>query len=688
MQKSQLLKVLSASSLLASATLLAGEPAEQTIHLAAGMNTSILPGDDFYNFANGTWLKNTAIPPDQARFGALSHLREISENRVAGLIREVAGSAPAAGSAARQVADYYNSVMDEAGVEAKGLAPLASTLQRINAIKDGSTLARFLGTTVRADVDILNAGEFHTDHVLGLWVAQDLGDPSHYAPFFVQGGLGMPDRDYYVSDSSSMRGLQQKYRSYIAQLLRLSGLPPADADAQAERIYTLERSIAVVHVSLADSQDVKRGHNHWSRQDFSTRAPGLDWHTFFSGAQLDRQPSFVVWQPTAVTGISALARSVPISTWKEYLRFHSIDHFAGLLPKAFVDAHFAFYGSALQGTPELPDRWRRAVQYTNSALGESVGQLYVHRYFSGTAKQSIEELVRHLEGAFASHIDSLEWMAPATRIHAKAKLATLKVGVGYPDHWMDYTLLKIVPDDAYNNAERAEAFHYRYALAKLKRAVVDRSEWVITPQEADAVNLPAMNALIFPAAILQTPFFDPNRPAVFNYGAIGAIIGHEISHSFDDQGAQFDPAGRLHNWWTELDYKHFKESSEELVAQYNAYKPFSDLAVNGKQTLNENIADLAGLAVAYSAYRSSLGGSEAPTLQSFSGDQQFFLSFAQIWRDKNRDEQLRQMVITNAHAPYRYRVYTVRNLDAWYKAFNVQPNQALYLPPAERVHMW
>ena len=674
--------------LLASPLLFAAEPSPQTSHLSAGMDISVPAGDDFFAYANGNWLKDTTIPPDRSSFGVFEQVSELSKKRVAELIRETADSAHAQGAVARQVADYYNSVMDEGRIESKGLSPLQPTLKRIDAITDGVTLARFLGTTLRADVDILNNTELYTDHLFGLWVAQDLDDPLHYAPFLVQGGLGMPDRSYYVSDAPKMLELQREYQRYIANLLRSSGVAATDADAQAQRIYALERRIAEVHVNRADSENVQRGHNHWSGKDFSIRAPGLVWNAFFTSAWLSKQATFVVWQPSAIAGISALTDSVAISTWKEYLRFHALDHFAGLLPKAFVDLHFAFHGTALQGTPQLPERWKLAVGRTNEALGDGVGQRYVQRYFPAQAKQSIEQPVQNLVAAFAVRIDALEWMAPATRVQAKAKLAALKIGVGYPDTWRDYSSLKVVTGDAYGNAERAEIFQYHHELAKLSRTQVDRSEWALAPQVVNAINLPAMNALNFPAAILQAPFFDPDRPAVLNYGSIGAIIGHEISHSFDDQGAQFDAAGKLRDWWTAQDYAHFKDSSEQLVAQFNAYKPFPDLAVNGKQTLSENIADLAGLAASYGAYRSSLGGIEAAPLEGFSGDQQFFLSFAQSWRGKYRDPMLRQIVVSDGHAPSAYRASTVRNIDAWYKAFNVQPNQSSYLPPAERVHMW
>jgi predicted metalloendopeptidase len=686
MKKSSLANAFLAGTLLAGTALCAAEPPPRSSDLSAGMDTSIRPGDDFFGYANGGWLKETAIPADRSSFGVSAQLNERTDREVADLIRQAAAGQPAAGSMARQVADYYNSVMDEARIETKGLAPLQSTLRRIEAIKDGASLSHFLGTTLRTDVDILNSTQLHTDRIFGLWVAQDLDDPTHYAAFLVQGGLGMPDRSYYISDSPKMRELEERYKSYIATLLRLGGA--AASEASASRIYDLERRIAEAHVNRADSEDVQRGHNHWSVRDFSSRAPGLDWSAFFAGAALAEQPTFVAWQPSAIEGISALTKSVPLATWKEYLRFHTLDHFADLLPKAYDDAHFAFYGSVLQGTPQLPERWKRAVGDTNHALGDSVGRLYVQRYFSSEAKQNIEQLVRNLIAAFSAHIDALEWMAPETRVQAKAKLAALKVGVGYPDHWTDYSALKIGAGDAVGNAERAALFQYHHDLAKLARAEVDRSEWSLKPQIVNAVNLPAMNALNFPAAILQPPFFDPNRPAVLNYGSIGAIIGHEISHSFDDQGAQFDAAGKLHDWWTPQDYAHFKESSQQLITQFDSYKPFPDLAVNGKQTLSENIADVAGLAASYSAYRSSLGGGEAAPLEGFSGDQQFFLSYAETWRSKYRDAMLRQLVLSNGHSPAPYRASTVRNIDAWYKAFNVQPDQALYLPPAARVRIW
>jgi predicted metalloendopeptidase len=388
-----------------------------------------------------------------------------------------------------------------------------------------------------------------------------------------------------------------------------------------------------------------------------------------------------------VTGISALVANQPLATWKDYLAFHAIERAADYLPKAFVEEHFAFHGHVLAGTPALRERWKRGVDATSAALGEAVGKLYVDHYFSPAEKARAEAMVRNLVAAFGQRIDNLDWMAAQTKVKAKEKLATLKVGVGYPDKWRDYSGLKIVRDDALGNFERSEQFEDQRNLAKLGKPV-DRSEWAMTPQLVNAVNLPVMNALNFPAAILQPPYFDPERPAVMDYGAIGAIIGHEISHSFDDQGALFDASGRLHNWWTPQDLAHFKASAARLVAQYNAYRPFPDLAVNGKQTLSENIADVAGLTVSYDAYRLAMNGKTAPVTQGFTPDQQFFVSFAQSWREKVREPALRQRIIADGHAPDQYRADTVRNLDSWYPAFDVKPGQTLYLAPQDRVHMW
>ncbi|HYN42346.1 MAG TPA: M13 family metallopeptidase, partial [Thermoanaerobaculia bacterium] len=448
-----------------------------------------------------------------------------------------------------------------------------------------------------------------------------------------------------------------------------------------------ERLIATSHSSRDDSSDVAKGYNRWARSDFAARAPGLEWDAFFEAAGLAKQHEFIVWQPGAATGIAALVRDQPLSTWKEYLAFRTVESASTFLPKTFADEQFAFYGQVLSGTPKQSDRWKRAVAVTDAALGEAVGKLYVAKYFPPSEKARAEAMVKNEIAAFAKRVDRLDWMSPETKAKAKEKLAILKVYVGYPDRWRDYSGLEVVAGDALGNARRASLFEYHRNLAKLGQPV-DRGEWVMNPQLVNAVNLPAMNAMNFPAAILQPPVFDPNRPEVMDYGAAGATIGHEISHSFDDQGALFDAEGRLKNWWTKEDFAHFGASAAKLVAQYDAYRPFPDLAVNGKLTVSENIADVAGLAVSYDAWRLSLGGREAPVIDGLTGDQQFFLSFAQSWRTKTREAALRQRIVTDGHAPAEYRADCVRNLDAWYAAFDVKPGQKLYLAPEERVKIW
>ncbi|MBV9316104.1 MAG: M13 family metallopeptidase [Gammaproteobacteria bacterium] len=650
----------------------------------AGIDRSVAPGDDFFRFANGKWFATTEIPPDRSSWGTGAELDELTVRRTDELIRAADASA-APGSEARKIGDYYASYMDAAHIEQLGLVPLVPQLKKINAIGSGAALAQVLGSTVRSDVDVLNNTNLHTPNIFGLWVAQDLTDPTHYSPFLLQGGLGMPDRDYYLNPSQKMAEVRAAYQTHIATVLSLAHISAAGEKAKA--IFELERRIAEVHASRAESEEVLKGNNHWSAAEFSQRAPGLDWPAFFAGAGLAQQREFVVWQPGAVTGISALAASVALETWKDYLRFHLIEGMSGYLPKAFLAEQFAFHQHVLSGTPEQEARWKRAVAETNDALGEAVGKLYVAKYFPPAEKARAEAMVRNLLAAFATRIDRLEWMAPATRTKAKEKLTALKVGVGYPDRWRDYSGLEVVRGDAFGNARRAQLFDYQYNVGKLGQPV-DRGEWVMNPQLVNAVNLPAMNALNFPAAMLQPPFFDPQRDPVMDYGSTGAVIGHEISHSFDDQGALFDASGKLQNWWTKEDFAHFQAAGERLVAQFNAYHPFPDISVNGRQTLSENIADVAGLAASLDAWHLSRHGAPVPSVAGFSGDQLFFLSFGQTWRRKVREAALRRQIVTDGHAPAEYRADTVRNLDAWYEAFKVVPGQKLYLAPADRVRVW
>ena len=605
--------------------------------------------------------------------------------RTADLIKQVATSGAPAGSDRQRIRDYYAAFLDTVAIERKGIAPLKPALDSIAALADRKALSRYLGTTLRADVDIFNATNLYTLNLLGLWVAQDLDDPSHYSAFLVQGGLGMPDRSYYLDSSPAITEVREQYRPHVTAMLKLAGVP--NPDAKAEAIVQLETRMARVHLSREASSDVQKGNNHWSTADFAAKAPGLDWDAYFGAAGLGTVNRFVVWQPSAVTGLSALVASEPLEAWKAWLAFHAIQDRQAQLPSGFGNQSFGFFGATMSGIKQQRERWKRAISATNAALGYAVGRLYVERYFPPAEKARAEAMVANIIAAFRDRIDRLEWMAPATKREAKAKLAVLKVGVGYPDHWPDYSGLEVKAGDAFGNAVRADLWQLRQSLAKLDKPV-DRSEWVMTPHLVNAVNLPAMNAMNFPAAILQPPYFDPHRPAVVDYGAIGAVIGHEVSHSFDDSGALFDSKGRLRNWWTPEDFKHFEASGAQLAAQYDKYRPFPDLAVNGKLTLGENIADLAGLTAAYEAYRRSQGGRPAPKADGFTDDQQFFISFEQSWREKVREPALRNQVLTDGHAPGEYRALTVRNLDPWYSAFHVKPEQALYLKPEERVRIW
>jgi putative endopeptidase len=650
----------------------------------AAMDTTVAPGHDFWSYVNGAWVKSHPIPADRSSYGVGAILVEDTNKRTADLIQGASHGAKS-GSDAQKVGDYYASFMDEAGIQARGITPIKPMLARVAAITDRASLARYLGESLRADVDALNTSDLYTDNIFGLWVSPAPDDPTRYAPYLMQGGLGMPDREYYVSDADEMKTTRTQYQAYIGSMLKLAGI--ADADAKAARILALEIRIAQGHAPRADADDVQKGNNSWTRAELAAKAPGLDWNAYLSAAGLETQPRFIAWHPTAIVGTSRLVTSEPVDAWKDYLAFRAVDHYAAYLPRAFVERRFAFYGTALEGTPQIKARWKRAVDATNEALGEAVGRLYVTRYFPPESRAQVREMVANITAAFEKRVEALAWMAPSTKTEALRKLSTLKVGTGYPDTWRDYSALEVVRGDVVGNVERYEAFEYLYRRSRLGKPV-DRDEWVTTPQTVNAFNLPILNAMNFPAAFLQPPFFDPKATAAINYGAIGAVIGHEINHSFDDLGAQFDAGGHLRNWWTDADLKQFQAAGAALALQYDGYKPFPDLGVNGRQTLSENIADLAGLAAAYDAYRASLLVESATAIDGFTGDQQFFLSYARTWCSYQRPEALRQRLITDGHAPGRYRALTVRNLDPWYAAFPVKPGESLYLAPDERVKVW
>ena len=672
--------------LLVSLALCAQENPDQAhgIQLSS-IDHSVRPGDDFYDFANGDWIKKTEIPPDRVSVGVFATLFDLATKRTTDLISDLAKSNPPAGSETRKVADLYNSYMDEAALEKRGLAPIKPLLDGVRAIKDKHALAHALGESLHADVDALNNTNFHTPNLFGLWVAGGFEDSDHYHPYLLQGGLQLPDREYYLSDSPAMRDLRTKYQTHVAAMLKLAGFD--DADARATRIIELEHSIAEKHRTLADNDDIRRANNHWTPADFASKAPGLDWKEYFSGAQLSSQKSFIVWQPEAFTGESALVASAPLETWKDWLAFHMIEQYAGALPKALSDERFAFFGKALSGAAEQRPRWQRAVFLVNGLLGDAVGKVYAQKYFSPQAKATAQAMVTNLIQAFHKRIDALPWMAASTKKEANAKLDSLYVGIGYPEKWRDYSKFEVKPDDLFGNLRRAEVFDYQYQIGRLGKPV-DRHEWSMTPQTVNAVNLPLQNALNFPAAILEAPFFDAQAPAAANYGAIGTVIGHEISHTFDTEGSTFDAKGRLRNWWTDADLEHFKAATQALAKQYDQYHPFPDLAVNGQQTLAENIADCAGISAALDGYHAALAGKQAPEQGGYNGDQQFFIAYAQNWSSKTRPAALRQQVMTDVHAPGEYRSAEVRNIDDWYTSFNVKPDAKLYLAPDARVRIW
>ena len=650
----------------------------------AAMDKSVKAGDDFYNFANGGWMKTTEIPADRSSIGGFYIADKKTEKQLGELIADIAKSDAAADSEKGKIRNLYSAYLNVAAIEKAGLAPARADLDRIAAAADLKGLSRVLGEQIRADVDPLNSTNFQTDNLFGVFVTQALAG-GEVVPYLLQGGLGMPEREYYLSADTKMAELRGKYRAYIAQLLTEAGIP--DAAAKAQRIFDLELKIAQAHATRAESEDFQKSAAEWTQTDFATKAPGIDWDAFFIGAQLAGQQKFSAYHAGSIPKLSALVASEPLDAWKDWLTFHLISTNAGVLGSKLDAAQFGFYGTALSGTSEPRPREKRALAAVNASMGDALGKLYVEKYFPAAAKVEVQAMVEDIKTAFAKRVESLDWMAPATKKEALQKVRTIEVGVGYPDSWKDYANLTITPGNAYANKQAGAKLRYTQQLAKIGKPL-DKREWWMNAQLVNAVNLPVQNALNFPAAILQRPFFDPAADPAFNYGAIGAVIGHEISHSFDNNGAAFDSTGKLRNWWTAADLTKFNQSGKALAAQYDQYEPFPGLHVNGTLTLGENIADVAGLSAAYDAYRASLGGKEPPVIDGFTGDQRFFIAYAQAWASKMRDEALRARIVTDGHAPGMYRALTVRNLDAWYKAFDVQPGDKLYLPPEQRVKVW
>jgi len=651
----------------------------------SSIDHNVKPGDNFFLYANGAWIARTELPADRPGLSAFSLMSDRADKQVAGIIDNAVKSSAAPGTNLRRIADLYASFMDTATIEQRGVTPIKPELDRITAIKTPRELAQALGLTLRADVDALNATNYHTSNLFGLWVAPGFNDPDHYAPYLLQGGDVLSSRDYYLSDSPHMKDILAKYTVHVAAMFRLAGY--SDPEARAANVLSLEKAIAEKQISLADDEDIHHANNLWKASDFASKAPGLDWPTYFHAAGLDAQKSFYVWQPTAFAGLSALTASTSLDTWKDWLVLHALEAHASRLPQRFADEYFAFFGATLAGTPKQRARDQRGIALINSVLGDAVGQLYAKQYFSPEAKAQAQALVANLLAAFHARLEAITWMAPATKEEALRKLGTLQVSVGYPDHWRSYDGLLIHADDLFGNIERSYLFQYHYSVSRIGKPV-DRKEWCMEPQTVNAVNLPLDNGLNFPAAILQPPFFDPAAPAASNYGAIGAIMGHEISHTFDSEGAAFDSQGRVRNWWTPADLAHFNAATAALAAQYDAYEPFPGVHVNGRQTLGEDIADLGGIAAAYDAFHASLHGQPAPEVSGLNGDQQFFLAFGQAWQSKSREASVRARIATDAHAPSEYRADIVRNSDAWYPAFDVKPGEALYLAPDQRVRIW
>ena len=635
----------------------------------AGMDRTVKPGDSFYAYANGGWAKTTPIPPDRSNYGAFIALEELSLQRSRDIL-EAAAKAPGS-----KIGDLYASFMDEAAADAAGVRPLQPTLAGIRAAATRPALAGEMGRLMRIGV----ASPFR------FGVTQDDRNPDAYIVQARQGGLGLPDRDYYLKPDKAMADARAAYQAYLAKLLALAG--EADGEARAQAVVAFETGLAQVQWTRIDSRDAEKTYNVWSRADFEAKAPGFDWPAFLQAAGVEAQSRFLVAQPSAFTGMARLVGETPPRVLQDYLEVHALNAYAPFLSKPFVDADFAFNETTLSGTPQNAERWKRGVNLVKGLMGEALGQEYVAKYFTPATRAAAQALVRNVIAAMDARLQRLAWMAPETRAKARAKLAAFTPKIGYPDKWRDYSALEIRRGDLVGDVMRGRAFEFQRNLDKLGHPI-DRGEWGMTPMEVNAYANFGLNEIVFPAAILQPPFFDPHADPAVNYGGIGAVIGHEMSHHFDDQGSKYDAQGRLTNWWTPQDLTRFKALTGALVKQYDAYEPLPGAHVQGALTLGENIADLAGLTAAYDAYKLSLKGRPAPVIDGFTGDQRFYLGWAQVWRRSYREQNLRQRLLTDPHAPSEQRAAVVRNLDPWYAAYQPKPGETLYLAPDQRVRIW
>lgn len=678
--------ILLTSATLCAATAVADpQTAAVPAHRAAdnGVDTSVQPGDDFFAYANGAWLKATEIPTALERWNARSEIGEVTRQQIAKLLDDAA-AAPA-GSDARKVADFRAAYLNDEAIEARGLVSLQPMLDRIEGIHDKVALAALLGSELKADVDPLNLGIYDSSHLFGLSVEPGLGGEKTNVAFLLQGGLGLPDRASYIGTTPDIQALRARYQAYIGRMLALAGFDRAEQ--RAEAVMALESAIAKSHATPEESANDRNIGNLWPQAAFVSEAPGVDWSAFFAAAGLSKQEAFVAWQPASVKGSAALVGSQPLATWLDYLRFHAIDLHAEVLPRAFAELAFEFHGRAVSGQQQQDARAQRAMQATEQAMSGAIGRMYAERYFSAKLKARAQAIVANVVAAFRQRIEAVTWMSPASKTMALAKLQTLNFDVGYPAKWQDYSGLTVDPLDPVGNLQRVARWNYQKALARLGQPV-DRDEWWIAPQTVGAVLIFQQNTYNFPAALLQAPKFDPQASDAANYGAFGAIVGHETSHFVDTLGADFDAAGRETQWWTAGDLAAFQEATEPLVKQFSSYRPFPDAAINGKLTFVENVADLGGLAAAFDAYRRTLGSRVNDKEYVRQQDRQFFIGFARSWRSKIREDALRRQIASNDHAPENFRIATVRNIDAWYDAFDVHPGQRLYLEPQERVRIW
>ena len=645
--------------------------------LLDNLDRAVRPQDDLYRYVNGHWLDATPIPADRSNYGAFTMLQDEAEADVRELLEAAANNAQRTpGSNEQKAGDFFASFMQAERIEAQGLAPLQEELARIEQLRTTQDVSRYIGYAQRIGFA----------QPIAYAVAIDEKNSTRYASYLFQNGLSLPDRDYYLSADARMQSVRQKYRQYIEQLLTAAGV--RDAARNAEHVLALETQLARASWTRVQNRDAEKTYNRHTLKEAAALAPAIDWPAFLAGAGVPTVDALVIAQPGYIAQVSRSLRDVPIAHWREYFRFKLLDDFAPFLPQRFVDLSFDLHDRTVSGVDELPPRWRRGVKAVEGSIGELVGRMYVEQHFSPEAKRRIDELVRNLLQACGEGIDQLEWMSPETKQRAHAKLASFTTKIGYPDKWQDWSKLDVRADDLIGNAMRATAVTLDRNIARLP-GPIDRTEWLMTPQTVNAYYYPPANEIVFPAAILQPPFFDVNADDAVNYGSIGSVIGHEISHGFDDQGRRYDGRGNLADWWTPGDNAEFQRRAQALVQQYSSYTPIDGMHVNGELTLGENIADLAGVAMAYRAYQLSLAGKSAPILDGYTGDQRFFLGWAQSWSRKYRDDEMRKRLLTDPHSPSEYRANgVVSNLPQFYAAFDVKPTDKLYVAPGKRVRVW